>query len=351
MKKRKKIALSWWWTWGHIFPLVALYNFLSKDNKYDFIWIWEENSLEEKIAKEYIIKFKDISVWKIRRYLDYRNLYEPLKNLTWIFESIYYIYKENIDIVFSKWWYVSLPMIIAAKIMMKKLYIHESDTVVWISNKIAWIFANKIFYSFPNNKIDWVKHIYSWQIINKEILKEIDQVDENENEKLNILVIGGTQWAKNIFEKILNIIDKTPDINYNLILGSKNTDFKEKFKQYSNIKTFDILSQSEIWKILKKTDISITRWWATSLWELYYFWIHSIIIPLKNSAWNHQFKNAQYFKENFWSDLLEENDYLENKLLKKLLKYKELRKNWLNIENIDSALKIIKTEIDNNIKN
>jgi len=58
--------------------------------------------LEEEIAEKSEIEFHDISAGKLRRYLDFRNLYEPLKNLTGIVESLFFIKKYNIDLVFSK---------------------------------------------------------------------------------------------------------------------------------------------------------------------------------------------------------------------------------------------------------
>jgi len=149
-KEKKVIALTGWSTWWHIFPLLSVFNYLKEEKKYDFFWVWELDSLEEETARKNKIPFIDIPAWKIRRYYDVRNFYEPLKNLSWIAFGIYYILKNKIDIIFSKWWYVALPLCIAAFILRKKIYIHESDTVSWIANKLIWKIATKVFYTFPN---------------------------------------------------------------------------------------------------------------------------------------------------------------------------------------------------------
>jgi UDP-N-acetylglucosamine:LPS N-acetylglucosamine transferase len=104
------------------------------------------------------------------------------------------------------------------------------------------------------------------------------------------------------------------------------------------------LTQKRLGKILKETDIAITRWWATTLWELTSFGVHSIIIPLKWSAGNHQEENAKYFHEKFWSDVLSE-DNLEIELRKRLESYKKLRKWWLNLEWFYDSLRVIEKEI------
>lgn len=343
----KNIALTWWWTWGHIFPLLSIYNYLKDDKNLNFIWFWENDWLEEKIALENNIEFKDIPSWKVRRYFDLRNFYEPLKNISWIFWWIYYILIHKIDVIFSKWGYVSLPLCIAWFILRKKIYIHESDSVWGLANKIIEKIADKIFYTFPNEKIDDKKYILTWQILNPELIKTIDTVWElEENEKLEVLVIAGSQWSTIIFENLKTILNNLIDINFNIILWDKNLHFREEFKDFNNVKLYDFVSQKELAEIYKKTDIAITRAWATTLWELYFFGIHSIIIPLEWSAQNHQKQNWEYFKSNFWSDLLEESSQLNLEMFRLLNKYKDLRKNWLNLKGFYEPLEKTKAEIN-----
>jgi len=347
MENKKTIALTWGSTWGHIFPLVSLYNYLKETQKYNFLWFWEQWNLEEEIAIKNKIPFFDISAWKLRRYFDIRNFYEPLKNLTWITEAIYYSKKENIDIVFSKWGYVSLPMAIWAKLTWKKLYIHESDTVAWISNKIVSKLADKVFYSFANEKIDWKKHILSGQILNPELIDYLEDTNVVNWPKLNVIVMWWSQWSTNIFNALLKALPSLQHVQFHIVLWEKHMHLRPEFKKFPNTIVHDFITQKRLWKILKDVDIAITRAWATTLWELYYFWIHSLIIPLKNSAWNHQEKNATYFKENYWSEILYDDEQLAEKLIDKLTKYKDLRKVWLNLKNFFKPLKIIQQEIEN----
>ncbi len=344
-KRKTIIALTWGWTWWHVYPLVSLYNYLMEEDNYSFIWVWEEWSLENEIARNHKIQFLDIPAWKIRRYFDVKNFYEPLKNLTWIFFWIYYILKYKIDIVFSKWWFVALPLCIAAFILRKKIYIHESDSISGIANRIIWKVATKAFYTFPNHEIDNKRYFLTWQILNPELLEKIDNLSIWININLSVLVIAWSQWSTKIFETLLKILPNLSDIDFQVVLWEKNMHFRNDFKQYSNILVHDFLSQKRLGSIMKNTDIAITRWWATSLWELNMFGIHSIIIPLPWSAGDHQNKNALYFKENYWSDVLDENNNLDKELFKKLQRYKWLRKSWLNLDWFYKSLQIIEREL------
>lgn len=342
----KNIWLVWGGTWGHIFPLISIYNACENNEDLNFVWFWEEDSLEEKIAFENEINFIEIKAWKLRRYFDKNNFFEPLKNIIWFFQSLFYVFHYNIDIIFSKGWYVSLPVCLAWKMLWKKIYIHESDSVSWLSNKIISKIATKIFYSFDNELIDGQKHVLTWQIVNPELIKNISrETPIQENEKLEVLVIAWSQGSTIIFENLLKIIWTFSEANFTVILWSRNSHFKEKFEKFENVKTYDYISQKELSLVYKKTDISITRWWATTLWELYFFWIHSIIIPLSSAAQNHQLHNAEYFKKEVWSDILDENVNLSLELFRLLTKYQLLRKSWLNLWGFNYASERIKKEI------
>lgn len=350
MKKENKIniALTWGWTWWHIFPLLSTYNFLKENDELEFFWFWEEEGLEFDIALQNNINFIDIPAWKIRRYFDWRNFFEPLKNITGIFFGIYFLLRYRINFVFSKGWYVSLPLCIAAFLLRKKIYIHESDTVTWVSNKLISKLATKVFYTFPNEKTEnklQSKHIFIGQILNPDILDWIKSLKIDENMYLNVIVIAWSQGSTRIFENLIKVLPKLNFVDFTIILWEKNKHFKKDFIKYENVRTFDFISQKDLGKILKQTDIAITRAWATTLWELTVFGIHSIIVPLTESAWNHQQKNAEFFKKTYWSDILNEEEDLAENIFKKLEKYKNLRKNWLYLENFYKPLEIIEREI------
>lgn len=343
---KKNIALTGWWTWWHIFPLISIYNYLKKDNSLNFYYFWDEEWIEYKISTQNNIPFFHIPSGKIRRYFDIRNFYEPTKNLTWIFYWIYYILKYKIDIIVSKWWFAWLPLCIAWFILRKKIYIHESDTNSGIANKIISKIATKVFYSFPNKEIDWIKHILTWQIVNPELYIDIDKNELlEENERLEVLVVAWSQWSTAIFENLKSVLNNLIDINFTIVLWTKNAHFKKEFESYKNVELIDFATQKQMWEIYKKTDIAITRAWATTLFELYFFWIHSIIIPLPSAANWHQISNAKYFKEEFWSDVLQESENLWTDIYRCLSKYKELRKSWLNMTWVKYALEQIKKEI------
>ncbi len=344
MEKSKRIIFTGGWTGGHVTPIESLYNYIEETSHNRYLWLWERDSLEESAAAKLGIEFKDIAAWKIRRYWDVRNFYEPLKNLTGIFESLYYIFKFKGEIVFSKWWFVSVPAVIAAFLLRKKIYIHESDAVMWLANKITSKFASKVFYTFPNEKSG--KHIHSWPIVNPVMLDSVKSLSKTENERLTVLVIAWSQGSQKIFEQLVKMLPDCSDIDFHVIMGTNSdASLKAQLGNYGNVKVYGYISQKELSKLYVVSDIAISRG-SSTLWELFYFGIHTIIIPLKATGWNHQYHNGKYFAENYGSDLLDEDENLSLEIFRKLQKYKNLRKTGLNLEWYLDGLNMIKEEIE-----
>jgi UDP-N-acetylglucosamine--N-acetylmuramyl-(pentapeptide) pyrophosphoryl-undecaprenol N-acetylglucosamine transferase len=342
---KKTIALTWGGSWGHIIPLLSVYNYLKEEDDYNFLWVWEQWELENKISIQNNIEFHDIASGKIRKYFDFRNFYEPLKNITGLFQGIFYILKYKIDIVFSKGWYVSLPLCFAAKIMWKKIYIHESDVKTWIANKIISKFATKIFHSFQKEKYS-KREILTGQILNSWLLDGLIDLDVPNNDKMKVLVIAWSQGSTIIFKNLIKAIPDLPSVTFEIILWEKNLHFRDKLDIFVNTIVHDFVDQKTLWNIYKNTDIAITRGSATVLAELYYFGIHSIIVPVTN-AWWHQIHNANYYNKEVWSDILDENKHLWLEIFRKLNKYQDFRKNSLNLEWFFDAMKTIEKEIKN----
>ncbi len=344
---KKTIALTGGWTGWHVVPLAAVYNFLKEEWKYNFIWVWEQDSLEEEMARTHKIRFYDISAGKIRRYFSFKNFYEPLKNLTGLFQWFALISKHKVDIVFSKGWYVSLPLCIAAWIRRKDIYIHESDVKNGLANRLIAKMATKVFYTFENPLTieNHPKHILSGQILNPELIDYLKNLEVEQNEKLTVMVMAGSQGSTRIFENLLKVLPHVPEMVFHIVLWDKNMHFRDKFKAFPNTLVHDVITQKRLGKILKNVDIAITRWGATSLWELTAFGIHSMIIPI-TIAWDHQLHNAEYFGQRYGSDVLDERENLDEQLLKKLMAYATLRKSGLNLNNFFEPLQTIKDHIE-----
>ena len=99
---KKTICLVGGGTGGHVFPLAATYEWLAQEGTWDFIWIGQKKSLEERIAKERDIPFFTIRTGKLDRFLSLRLILMPFLVCIGFFQSLYILSSKKVDIVFSK---------------------------------------------------------------------------------------------------------------------------------------------------------------------------------------------------------------------------------------------------------
>ncbi len=331
---KKIIAFAWWWTWGHIFPIKSLIERLPKHN-YKILWFGEKWKLEEKISKQlkdagYDIVFLPILSGKIRRDKTLKafslNFLDIFKNLIGLWQSIYYILKYKPELIFSKWWYVAFTPSLAGKILWKKIYLHESDTVPGLVNKLVGKFANKIFLwfdeaikYFDKNKVKVVGQILSPLIEKIKLPKETSS-------KTNLLIVWWSQWAKVLIQTIYNLLKKGYLQEFNIYVVGWLLNKDNIFKDFTNVNFYEFLPQEKLFELYALADLSITRGSATSLAEQDYFNIKKIIVPLPYTGWNHQYYNALAYEKN-WDLVLSQLDQdFENKLLSFLNKFKGFKK-------------------------
>ena len=305
--KKIIIAMAGWWTWGHVIPIKSLLEFFTTTPEYHdkvqhIYWFWVKNSLEQQVAKEIqtntpqnILSFVTIYSWKFRRE-SYRK--SQLKNISDCFsflfgclQSIVLLLYYHIDVVFCKWWYVALPVVFAAILLHKKIIVHESDTHPGLVNKIASRFAKVVFTGF-----EWAltEGQTIGQIISDDVIVETYPEQTNTT---HVLVVGGSQWSKRLYQNLLHIFEFTQDISsgyeFHIVLWLVNKEMSTLFDKFAYVHTYGFISQKEMGELYNICDIAITRWGTTSLAEQKLYDMKQIIVPIPRTHDQHD--NAKWY--------------------------------------------------------
>lgn len=135
---------------------------------------------------------------------------------------------------------------------------------------------------------------------------EIPTGENPTDERTEVLVIGGSQGSARIYESVLAFVAEFSGVHFTVVLGTKNLGFREKFAMHANVSIVDFASQAELGRLYAKTDVAITRAGATALAEILAFGIRPIVIPLAESANNHQYWNAVAIRDSFGAVMIEE---------------------------------------------
>lgn len=354
MKQKKlKIAMAWWGTWWHVFPIKSLLEYLEKHNKFSnhiwsIYWFWDKKSLEKTVfkwlknahnpeKKWYILDFVSIYSGKYRRETFLKSRIKNLRDLflfvIWIIQSLFRLIYHKIDVIFCKWWYIALPVVIAWWLLRKKIVVHESDTHSWLVNKIASKFARTTFTWFDNvlPKAKTVGQIISEEIVvdEKEAKMFLKQYPELDKTKPWILIVGGSQWSQRLYQSIIKALesDKTlqTDVHFLVVLWLLNKDLRSQFERFPNVVCFDFVTQKEMGMLCYYCDIAITRAGTTSLAEQKLYDMKLFIVPIART--HDQYDNANRYQDNYDDILIDQKDeWFLNRLILEIKKHKEFKK-------------------------
>ena len=148
MKNKDCIAFTGGGTAGHIFPGIAVINELRKKWNGRVFWLGSRINKERKWILLEKISFYGLYSGKLRRYLSFQNILDVFKLFAGFLQSLIYLKREKPLLLFSKGGYVSVPPVLAAKILKIPVITHESDLTPGMATLINSRFANKILISF-----------------------------------------------------------------------------------------------------------------------------------------------------------------------------------------------------------
>ncbi len=298
-------------TGGHVFPAMAAAKSFGKSQSYFLI-----DSRTEKFLLGKNIKYHVISSGKLDKNI-FKIIISILKIFYGFLYSFYLIIKFKPSLIVGFGGYTSIPPILAAKVLNKKILIHEQNSVMGKTNRFLSKISTKVAITYKNTIFAEKSAIFSGIPIRELKIKK----KPFKKNKKNILIIGGSQGAKVFSEIVKNIIsnlDKNLLKRIFIIQQVREEDFKimENFYQSLNIK-FKLQSFfKNIYDEINISDLVISRCGASSLAEIEFFKKFCILIPLPTSANNHQYFNAIEFKKNNNCEIVDQSNINYEKLLK-----------------------------------
>ncbi len=340
---------------GHVVPATILYKHLSKVA--NIIITTDKRGVKYLDKKFY--KFKIINIPRLN------NIFLLPLNLIIIListlKSFFLLKKNKIEKVFSTGGYMSLPLILSARLLNLNIYLIEPNQVLGRANRYFLNYCKKIFcYSdkiknFPDNLLN------KMCIINPLVREDIYKKDTSRvSDKFTILVVGGSQSA-NIFDRklkeIIINISKKKIIKIIQQTNEKNISPLKDFYLKNNVENKIFNYDKSFVDIIKQVDLCITRAGASILAELSLINIPFIAVPLPTSKDNHQLENAKFYKKSDCCWLIEQINFEEriedllNKILNNNSEYLRKKENLkkLNFQNSWSNVnqKILKTLNEN----
>lgn len=329
----KKIILTGGGTAGHVTPNIALLPSL-REKGYDIAYIGSLAGIEKQLIEEQHVSYYGISSGKLRRYPDLKNLSDPFRVIKGLAEAHKLLGKLRPDIVFSKGGFVSVPVVIAAKMRQIPVIIHESDMTPGLANKLAIPSASKVCCNFPEtvSHLPKGKAVLTGCPIRSELLsgnassaRELCGFDES---RPVLMIIGGSSGSQRINEKVREALPKlSEDFQILHLCGKGNLD--ERLNGTAGYKQIEYADKS-LKDLFALADVVISRAGANAICELLALKKPNILIPLSlEASRGDQILNAKSFAAQGYSFLLEEKDMTADSLAAAVLRVYENRQTYV----------------------
>jgi UDP-N-acetylglucosamine--N-acetylmuramyl-(pentapeptide) pyrophosphoryl-undecaprenol N-acetylglucosamine transferase len=336
-----KILFTGGGTGGHVIPIIAVVREIRRlysGEDVQFFYVGPKDEFGSLLLSQEGVKIKQVLAGKIRRYIGFQGLFLNLIDVCFkipigILQSFFYLFFLSPDVIFSKGGFGSIPGVIAGKILFTPVFLHESDIAPGLANRFLSKFALEILVSFPVSETEYFstkKMVSVGNPIRKEVLtgskERAVKFFELNSQKPVILVLGGSQGAQRINDKILNnlpellnnfeIIHQCGDNNFRQVQAESRVVIdKEMEKSYH---LFPFLKEPELSLAYAAVDFVVSRAGSGIIFEIAATGKPSILIPLPEAAQNHQVKNAYAYAEGGACIVMEEENFTSRFFLEKL---------------------------------
>ncbi len=345
-----RVVVSAGGTGGHIYPALAIIDKIKeKEPNSEFLYIGTHNRMEKDIVPNRGIPFKSIEMYGFNKKHLTKN-FKTIKCLLNGFKECKKAIKEfNPDVVIGIGGYVTVPVIVSAKKLGYKTFIHEQNSIPGKSNKYLSKYCDLIGVSFsssmehlPKNKTVLTGNPCSESAVNVQAITKTE-LGFSATKKL-VLIVMGSLGSSSMNKYLTKIMPKFENKNYEVLIITGKDSYDDFIKNAypSNVKVLPFYEG--LTKVMKRTDLMISRAGASTLSEVIALELPSVLIPSPYVANNHQYYNALDLAKNDAAIMIEEKDLLDDTLITKIdevinddKKLRDMKNNLKDLKVNDSA--------------
>ncbi len=241
------------------------------------------------------------------------------KLLPAVIKSIGIINRFKPDLVFGVGGYVTVPVVIAARIMRVPVCIHEQNSIPGLANRLTGKLAHRICLSLPCAcSFSRKKTVLTGNPVRREILLASD-AGKGKSDRITILVLGGSQGAHRINELMVEVasfasVFQKGGVKVIHQTGSRDEEMVKEGYKGAGVEAVVSDFFYDMAALYKKADLVVSRAGATTLAELAVMGLPALLIPFPFAADDHQRLNAEFYARGGGAKVILEQDVNGQKL-------------------------------------
>lgn len=307
-----KVLVAGGGTGGHLFPGMALAEqFRVREPAGAILFVGTDNPLEISTLSKKGFDHVGIPAHGLKG----RGLWRQVRSLAKIpkafWQALGIIRRFDPDIIIGVGGYASGPVALAARLMGKKLVIHEQNLIPGLTNRILGRFAHRVFISFPDNLAIFKtsKIVVTGNPVRRELLTV--KPAEKAAGRFTVLILGGSQGAHAINRAVVEALDHLKEparMRFIHQTGPRDASWVasayERHRMEATVEPFF----QDMATIYRSATMVICRAGATTIAELTALGKPAIFIPFPFATNNHQELNARYVADSGGGEVVLERD-------------------------------------------
>ena len=280
-------------TGGHINAALAIGEAL-KEKDFDILYLTGKRPLDYKLFQgEKVI---NLDSKPLRTNNPLTLISNIIKNIFSFFKIFFLYLNRRPKFIVGAGGYVCGPALLAGFLQFIPVFIIEQNAVMGLTNKILGWISTRIFVHFSRTKGLSQSLLRKVRVVGNPTRKSICSVTPRVFDgQLRVLVFGGSLGATQINNVIFDLLKDAPvtslAIHHQLGSGQKAPEIQTNV-DYTPMEYIDNIQAQYEW-----CDVIISRAGASTVSELAIIKKPVLIFPYPQATDNHQFYNAQIFKE------------------------------------------------------
>ena len=308
-------------TGGHVFPALAVADEL-RARGVEVTWLGSRRGLEAEVVPKagYPIDYINVSGLRGKGLLSW--FIAPIKLLTALAQGWAVMRRRHPSAVLGMGGFVSGPGGLAAWLTCHPLLIHEQNARAGLTNRLLAPLAKRVMEAFPGSITNVTNVLHTGNplradFVNTDFKKSGDSNIEGQDNRLKLLVVGGSLGAARLNEVVPAALAELPEGTRPEVwhqAGKRNIDSAQQAYCEAGIEARVVPFIDDIAEAYRWADLVLCRAGAMTVAELAAAGVASILVPFPYAVDDHQTANAHYLSDHNAAVLLPQSQLTPERL-------------------------------------
>lgn len=320
MKQNKTLMVMAGGTGGHVYPAVAVADYLHTQG-WGVVWLATEGGMENRLIEGKPYSKAMITMRGVRGKGLLGWVLLPFKLMIAFKQSLSAILRYKPNVVLGMGGFAAFPGGLMAKLMGKPLVIHEQNSIAGLTNKVLSYFASTVLAAFPAAFGDKAT------LVGNPVRDDITKVEQPQARyatrkgRLKILVVGGSLGAAALNEVLPKAlaafaIEDRPEVIHQA--GEKHIETLKANYQAAGVQAEAKAYIQDMAAQYAWADLVVCRAGALTVAELACVGVASVLVPFPFAVDDHQTTNASYLRDNDAAIVIQQTAFTVDKLVEVL---------------------------------